>query len=225
MNGLRITLAAGVAAALLCMSPSAHADEERGLSAGVRLGYAFPLGNTSSNVNFVDTVGGANPFWFDLGWRFNRQLYVGAFYQYSFIYVPQHSCGYSIGGSPLSCNGSDNQFGIDAAFHILPQNLVDPWVALGVGYEFTGVTHENLAGSESTDLFEGWVIHVQAGADLRFLKRVPFGPYIGLGVGQFNWDTRKDQNGYAPPGLAGHPQLDTAAHEWLTLGVRGQFNL
>ena len=230
MNGLRITLAAGVAAALMCMSLSAHADEERGLSAGVRVGYAFPLGSAYSGRNLSDLEGGANPFWFDLGWRFNKNLYVGAFYQFAMTYPPNHSCGVS-GGVAQSCDGNDQRFGIDAAFHILPTNLVDPWVGLGIGYEFSRINSEQIVGNETSSTYEGWQIDLQAGADLRFSKRVPFGPYIDFGMGQFNWETQRDQNGKtltdAVPNapFSGHPNLETSVHEWLTLGLRVQFNL
>ena len=52
MNGLRITLAAGVAAALACtiVPATANADEEKGLAVGIRVAYADALGNVDSQL-------------------------------------------------------------------------------------------------------------------------------------------------------------------------------
>jgi hypothetical protein len=234
MKGLRITLAAGVAAALACTSLTASADEVSGLSAGLRLGYGFPFGNASSSTTLSDFSGGQAPFWFDLGWRFNRNLYLGAFYQYAITSPPSHLCG-SGGGAAATCDGNDQRFGIDFAYHILPEQLADPWVGLGVGYE---VARNNYTNSSSSDqhsiVVDGWqYIDIQAGLDLRFAKRVPFGPFVDFSFGQYNWAHGVGPNenpsgvcgGAGTVGSPGGCTIASSLHEWLTLGIRAQFNL
>jgi hypothetical protein len=220
MNGLRITLAAGVAAALACTSLSARADEERGLSAGVRVGYGAPIGNAYTGKSLGDLQGGANPWWFDLGYRFNPHFYLGAFYQFAMTYPPNHTCGTSPSGVAQSCDGNYQKFGIDAMYHILPKSLVDPWVGLGIGYEITRINYESNPGNETNYVARGWqYVDIQAGLDLLLSKRIPFGPFVDLSFSQYAYAHTGDQNGNTTDVF-----IPSTVHEWLTVGLRGMFN-
>ena len=220
MKGLRITLAAGVAAALACTSLSARADEERGLSAGVRVGYAIPVGDAYTNRSLGDFAGGANPWWFDLGYRFNPHLYVGAFYQFAMTYPPNHTCGRTPGGVAQSCDGNYQKFGVDAAFHILPTHLLDPWVGVGIGYEISRTNFFANPGNETNYVARGWqYFDIQLGADFLFSRRIPFGPFLDLSFSQYSYASNGDQNGKSADAY-----IASTLHEWLTLGIRGQFN-
>ena len=224
MNGLRFTLAAGIAATLACTSLPARADAERGLSAGVRLGYAVPFGDAQSGQSLQGLQRGMLPVWFDLGYRFSRHVYLGVFYQYAPTF-PYKTCSNPLGqpvGGGQSCDGNDQRFGIDLHYHILPKEMIDPWVGLGVGYE---ISRKNFGATAAADS-ESYVLNgfqfvdLQLGADLRFVDRIPFGPFIDLSFGEYSNASRVDTNGNST-GVG----IGTAVHEWLTFGVRAQFNL
>jgi hypothetical protein len=225
MNGLRITIAAGAFAALACTSISARADEDHGLTLGVRTGAAFALGNAQSGVSLSDFAGAAQwPFWFDAGWRIDPNWFVGAWYSFGLTFPPNHACGTSgAGGVAQSCDGNDQRFGIEGAYHIRPKELVDPWVGLGIGYD---VVRQNqgaaaTAGETATILHGMQYFDLQLGADLKFNKSIPFGPFLDFSLGSYSSGSFKDVNGNS----TSIPGFGSGTHEWLTLGVRAQFDL
>jgi hypothetical protein len=219
MNGLRMTLGAGVALAIACASLPAHADEEQGLAIGFRTGVGFAMGKafttTAGDTSLATFEGGQWPFWFDLGWRFNKNWYGGLWYQFGITHPPNSSCA--------SCDGNDQRFGINAHYHIQPTELVDPWVGLGVGYEVARRNAGNSITQGETSLIAHGLqfVDLQVGADLRFSKQVPFGPFLDFSLGSFSGGSAKDVNGVSTdiPGFSG------GVHEWLELGARAQFNL
>jgi hypothetical protein len=215
-----MTLGAGVALAIACASLPAHADEEQGLAVGFRTGVGFAMGKAYSLQGAGDTSlasfeGGQWPFWFDLGWRFNPNWYAGIWYQFGMTHPPNATC--------QSCDGNDQRFGIQAHYHIMPTQLVDPWVGLGIGYEVARLNQGNSASQGETSVIaHGFqYLDLQLGADLRFSKVVPFGPYLDFSLGGYSGASVKDVNGNSAdvPGFSG------GTHEWLELGVRAQFNL
>jgi hypothetical protein len=235
MNGLRITLAAGVAAALACTATSrvAHADENRGLAIGLRVGYAIPFGDAQQSVNVDGTKGstlsmerlqrGMLPIWFDLGYRFSPHVYLGLFYQYAPTFPPSGNCAVNTipSNGPTTCDGFDQRFGLDLHYHIRPKELIDPWIGLGLGYEMTQLNHAQGGGSD-TGSFQAWgpQADLQLGLDLRFADKIPFGPFVDLSVSEFGTENNYDPNGRGTP-----VAFDQTLHGWVTLGVRAQFNL
>ncbi len=216
MNGLRITLAAGVAAAMALASMPAKADTESGFALGVRTGYSVPMGSAKSGLTLASLDGGMIPFWLDVGYRFSPNLYVGGFFQYGLTFPPTHSC--PPGGS---CNGNDLKGGIDFQYHFMPHTKFDPWAGLGIGYESTRVFNESASFDETSTIYHGLqFVDIQLGADIRASERVPFGPFIDLSIGQFSKESLRDQNA-----VSSDVPMTSTMHEWLTLGVRGQFNL
>jgi len=222
MNGLRITFAAGVAAAVACTSLPARADSESGLAIGVRTGYGAPLGNAYQGETLASFQGGMLPFWFDLGYRFNPHWYAGVWYQYGITAPPTGPCAQQFPGG--TCDGNDQRFGINVHYHILPDQFVDPWVGLGIGYESARINVDNANGAGETSFIASGVqfLDLQVGADLRASDKIPFGPFIDLSFGQYGAFSDKDANGNSTS-VTGNYQ--TSMHEWLTLGIRGQFNL
>jgi outer membrane protein len=216
MNGLRITLAAGVAAAMALVCMPAQADEQSGFALGVRTGYGVPMGSAKSGTTLASLDGGMIPFWLDLGYRFSPNFYLGGFFQYGLTFPPTHLC--PAGGS---CDGYDLKGGIDFQYHFMPSHTFDPWAGLGVGYEVSRVFETSASFDESSAIYHGLqFLDVQLGADLHCSKLVPFGPFIDLSFGQFSKETLKDATG-----TSSDIPMSSTMHEWLTLGVRGQFNL
>jgi outer membrane protein W len=237
MNGLRITLAAGVAAAIACTSlawtHTAHADEESGLAIGARVAYAVPFGDsqeqvhpdgTTTTISMSNFQRGMIPIWFDLGYRFNPSVYLGLFYQYAPTVPATHSCsapGLNSLSGQTTCDGYEQRFGIDLQYHFLPKEFLDPWVGLGLGMEMSLLNHST-GTSQDTGSFQAWgpQADLQLGADLRVSKRIPFGPFIDLSVAQFGTENTYDSNNNGSP-LA----FNKKTHGWFTFGLRAQFNL
>ena len=219
MKGLRITLAAGVAAAMALTCMPAHADEQSGIAVGFRTGYAIPIGAAKSGLSLGSLEGGKIPFWFDLGYRFSPHLYVGGFFEYGITFTPVHTCGGGA-GSALSCEGADMRGGIDFQYHFLPGQSVNPWAGLGIGYEQSRTRYEQ-EGTETSLIYYGFqFIDLQAGADLCVSKSIPFGPFVDLSFGQFSHEAYKDT-----AGSSSDVPMQSKLHEWLTLGVRGELDL
>lgn len=236
MNGLRITLAAGVAAALACTSWSsaARADEEKGLAIGARVAYAVPFGdaqqfnyaNDTRNISMSAQQRGMLPIWFDLGYRFNRSLFLGLFYQYAPTFPLSHSCvlpstiANPVNGE-LTCDGFEQRFGVEVQYHLRPTEMVDPWIGLGLGVEMSQLNYSQGQGQD-TGSFQAWApqADLQLGADLGFSKRIPVGPFVDLSLAQFGTENTYDPNNHGSP-VAFNAKL----HGWFTFGLRAQFNL
>jgi hypothetical protein len=237
MNGLRITLAAGVAAAIACTSLSwthtARADEESGLAIGARVAYAVPFGDAQEQVlpggatskeSMSSFQRGMVPIWFDVGYRINRSLLLGLFYQYAPAITASHNCQYpnlnNVSGE-VTCDGFEQRFGLQVNYHILPKEFLDPWVGLGIGVEMAQLNHA-AGSSQDTGSFQAWapMIDLQVGADLRFSKRIPVGPFLDLSLAQFGTENSYDANNNGKA-----VEFNKTIHGWFTFGLRAQFNL
>jgi hypothetical protein len=216
MNGFRMTVAAGVAAAIALGSHAARADEQSGFSLGLRTGYSIAMGSAVSGVSNSDLNGGMMPFWLDAGYRFNPNLYVGGFFQYGLTSPPNHGCG-----PASSCDGSDLRGGIDATWSFMPSQTADPWLGLGIGYETARVYVSDLSNTETSYIYHGFqYLDIQGGLDLRVVKQLPFGPFFDLSFGQYSKESHTDANGNSSD-----VPMQSTLHEWLTLGIRGRFDL
>jgi len=102
----------------------------------------------------------------------------------------------------LDCcsNGSDLQVGGEGRFYLRPDQVDDPWVGVGAGYE--------LAQSESGGN-SGWTVDLRGGVDLKAVASdaAAIGPFLSVSFGEY---TREFG------GASLQPQL----HEWFTVGVR-----
>lgn len=239
MNGLRITLAAGVAAAIACTSLSwtreARADEESGLAIGARVAYAVPFGDaqqqvlpdgSTHNESMADFQRGMIPIWFDLGYRFNPNMLLGLFYQYAPTVPPSHNCQFpattpNVSGE-TTCDGFEQRFGLQFHYHIRPKEFIDPWLGLGVGVEQSQLNWSSAGGNGATGSFQAWApsVDLQLGADLQVSKRIPFGPFVDLSLAQYGTENNYDANNNGSP-----VAFNKTIHGWFTFGLRAQFNL
>jgi hypothetical protein len=246
MNGLRILVAAGAAAAVACTSISAHADEESGVGVGVRVAGAIPFGNSDTADTMSDSQRAMLPIWFDLGYRFNRNVYLAVFYQYGVTFPPSNHCSSgpatpgqltnggvggsgldsalvpSAGGGQTTCDGRDQRFGLELHYHFMPKEFVDPWIGLGLGYEVSTIDYSTGAAAYTSSFqASGPMLDLQLGLDLRFSKLIPFGPFVDLSLAEFGTESYYDDNGVS----TGPVTFTTSVHGWATFGLRVQFNL
>jgi outer membrane protein W len=237
MNGLRILVAAGAAAALACTSILAHADEESGVAVGVRVGGAIPFGNSDAEDTMSNAQRAMLPVWFDAGYRFNRHIYLAVFYQYGVTFPASNSCGTGPAtqaqlptldpaviqsNGQTTCDGRDQRFGLELHYHFTPKEFVDPWIGLGLGYEVSTLDYSTGASASASSFqASGPMVDLQLGLDLRFSKLIPFGPFIDLSLSEFGTESYYDANGAS----TGPVTFNTSVHGWATFGLRVQFNL
>lgn len=200
----------------LAAAKTAAADdaEPRGIELGLRLGGSLPLGSASSGTNLKDVLTVRLPVWIDAGYRISPHVYVGAYFQYGTLSVGDAvSTACSITGG--DCFAYDLQAGIMAAYHILPDKKFDPWLGLGIGYEWASIhgvgpgdTNEKLSGLQFANL--------QLGADYKPTPGFGAGPFVGFSFASYSTET---VGGNTPTGFS------SALHEWFTFGVRGVYDI
>ncbi len=200
------------------------------LELGARTGVALPLGSIASGAQVSDTLDAQIPVQIDFGFRPDPHLFLGAYGSFGFVLPASGVCQ---GGS---CSGSDIRAGLEAQYHFRPAHRFDPWVGLGAGYEWLHLAswsagtavQDGDAVNTSTDVkvsLRGWeLVNVQAGLDYAVCTGARVGPFVGFSLGEFE----NESQSYTLRGVEHASATDiaqTALHEWLTLGVRGSFDL
>ncbi len=234
-----VCLAVGIS----CASSTVFAQSSSGLALGLRSGYAIPMGKAGAlptsatggavdpnKDNLHDSITGMVPLWFDVGYRVNPAVYVGGFFQYGFAFVNKDVA--SACNQGISCSAHDVAFGANLHYHILPDAQFDPWVGAGLGYELITASESgsvtianatfNVDGSTTLKGFQFLVL--EAGGDLKATPDFAVGPFVNFALGQYStWSSNTTANGVTQD-QSGDLQ-DTGMHEWLTIGLRGQYNL
>jgi hypothetical protein len=198
----------------------ADGDVPSGIEVGLRTGYAIALGSAAQNANMSDYIGGAVPIWIDAGYRFaSPNLFVGAYFQYGIGFVSGQTANGCNNG--VSCSANVLMYGIQAHYHFMPDNQFDPWVGLGIGLE-NATVNESVGGQSGSTGASGFDFAIlQAGADYRgLLDGLGVGPMLMFGFGQYNSQSTS-AGGQSQSGSI----QNTALHEWLTIGVRGVYDI
>ena len=174
---------------------------------GMRTGFALPVGNLASGFAMSNLFNGFVPLGVELGMRYTPALSALITFGYSFGLTTNCPTG-------VSCSGHQINLGLDLRYHMRPHEGVDPWVGLGMGFEWLGYSQS--AGGVSADAtFNGFeYFHVQLGADLAGSAKVRVGPFFEFGVGEY----RSVKAGGTSAEIA-----DKAVHEFLTFGLRVSF--
>jgi opacity protein-like surface antigen len=185
----------------------------KGFEIGLRTGYALGLGSLAGSASgegtsMSDFTSGMVPIQIDLGYRFNGNWFAGAYFQYGFGFIKESACG----ASGASCSATDLRFGIEGQYHLMPGMQIDPWVGLGVGYESVNISASEGGLTLSTSVTGLEFVNLSVGGDYRVSPNLGVGPFVGLTVGQYSsaFDTDIQEK---------------AIHMWLSLGVRGAFDV
>jgi hypothetical protein len=193
--------------------------DKPGFDFGLRLGYALPMGDESSGSKLSDGLSGAIPIVLEAGYRINGNITVGALFQYGFAQVKDNM---STGcGGAVSCSGSVMRLGIEGIYNFNLDAVLTPWVGIGTGYEWLGVSLSSggQSGSASERGFEFLTVHV--GGDYKLSPQVALGPFLSFSLGEYSTVSA------SAPGLASTSMdiSNKAMHEWLQIGVRGKFGI
>jgi len=225
-------IAAGalVASAVVLSGNTARADATpTGIEVGLRAGYAIPLGDAvgapsgGQSTSLSNAFSGMIPIQVDAGYRFTPNMMVGAFFQYGIgmIATGNGSLGAACNQSGVSCSGSDLMFGAQFHYHLMPDQTIDPWAGIGVGYEIANLSAS--AGGQSTGTsFSGFqFVNLQIGGDYKVMPNLGVGPFVMFSLGEYSGCS---YSGGAASGTSCSIQ-NTAMHEWLTFGIRGAYDI
>jgi hypothetical protein len=196
---------------------------DHGFSLGARVGWAFPIGSISAGDTLSSNFSGMLPVVVDAGYRVGRQVYLGGSFQWAAVFVSSDVCPRN-----LTCSGNDLKVGVNVLWHFKSlmngggwAGRFDPWVGLGIGYEWT-ITHlETLAGDKASETNHGIeYANLQLGTDYEVSGALRVGPFSSLSIAEYLWQRHNEATGSTSFTLP-----DRTLHFWLTVGIRGQYDL
>jgi hypothetical protein len=196
-----------------------------GFSIGARIGYALPLGSVAmdSNVGATDLsrwYSGMVPFWGDIGYRINPRWYVGGYFQVGIAGTSGDVCNRSSNGGNCSSSGTDIRFGAFARYSFTPAKKMSPWLGVSSGYEITNLSINAGTNTQDTSL-KGWeFVGLHLGLDFRPIPEVSLGPMVTASFGQYQSYSLTSQKDSSSSDFR-----NTALHEWVFFGFRGQYDL
>jgi hypothetical protein len=195
------------------------------LELGLRTGVALPTGSLQSGQSLGDAVALQVPVQIDFGVRAERHVFLGAYGSLGVLFPGGSTCASG------TCEGTDVRVGIEGQYRFQPGLRWDPWVGVGAGYEWLHVGYSATGGepvegrSDTSITLRGFeLLNLQAGLDYAVCSGLHIGPFASFAIDEFSnaktsWTTQ----------TVVHEQsadiTNTALHEWLTLGVRGTFDL
>jgi hypothetical protein len=208
--------------ALTLASTAARAQRspDSGIEVAVRTGVALPFGEIQNGSNLDSYASSAVPLIVEGGYRLDSNLFFGLRFLYGFPQLKNPNGGCS---SNISCDGSVVMVGAEATYRFQPEATFAPWIGVGAGYEWASrdVTATNAAVGGT---LKGFQALVQAGGDVRVTPKLVLGPFLEAAFGRYDsadgrmrvlntvFETSQDIS-------------DTAWHTWVTLGIRGAFDI
>ena len=222
-------IAAGAlaASAVVLSGNTARADATpTGVEVGLRAGYAIPLGDAAGgnpSTSLSNVFSGMIPIQVDAGYRFTPNMMVGAFFQYGIASIASGSgsVGAACSQSGVSCSGSDMMFGAQFHYHLMPDQTIDPWAGIGIGYEIANFS-ASAGGQSAGESFSGFqFVNLQVGGDYKVMPNLGVGPFVMFSLGEYSGCSFSG-------GLSGGGSCtiqNTAMHEWLTFGIRGAYDI
>lgn len=199
-------------------SGGARASSE-GFSPGLRLAYAHPLGKIAGNGDLDDFLKGALKVQLDLDYGFNPHFALG-------LYL-------AMGGGFLAktfkqpcdmynadCGAMVIESGLQAAYRILPDRLLNPWLGANIGVEWVRAKMEAM-GAETSIAYLGLIFGPTVGLDVQ-MSGFAFGPYFSPQFGEYMRGKAKASS--AIVGFSNSGKIDNREfHYWLNFGLRARY--
>jgi len=219
----------GLAGALLLMpllaAPAGAEELPTRFEAAVRAGVGIPIGNavgettrSPSGLSLADLVAWSVPLELELGARIGP-AFVGGYVSYAFAKT----------GSALEVgtgrSASNVRVGFEMLWHLAPDRPVDPWVGLGVGYEWLNLSISGTGGTAygSVRGFE-WV-NLQLGIDFMLGRNFRVGPFVQSRVAQYDSGSLGLINSQGTDVSGTSDILSKSVHVWIDVGLRFSFLL
>jgi len=219
---------AGAPLIALCLAATTPARAEElptRFEAAVRAAVGFPIGNATgettrapSGTSLSDLVSWTVPLELELGARIGP-AFVGGYVSYAF-----GKAGSALeGGTSRSANNV--RFGFEVLWHLGPDRPVDPWVGLGVGYEWLNLSIGTASGALTGTArgFE-WV-NLQLGIDFLLGRSFRLGPFVRSRVAQYDTGSLGLINQQGGEASSTGDIQSKAVHTWIDVGLRFAFLL
>lgn len=217
---------------------------EQGFEFGLGTGLALPFGNADSGASLFDTGGQAPnsglqvrdgtmsglvsyrvPLVLDAGYRVSPTWYLGA--------RAEAATGWFGTECPdiAKCSWTDARFGALAKYHFAPTSHTDPWLGIGLGWEWLRSSASFLLPPEVTGLqsnqgvtakqtIGGPLLELLGGLAFDWGQHIHAGPFASAAVGRYvrsSFDCPSAALGCPAPSWID----DGAFHAWLSLGISG----
>jgi hypothetical protein len=203
-------LAPIVAVLVIGLEGTSAGDEPgaSGLRVSARSGFAAPVGSTfSGSGELRDTMVGLVPIRLDLGARLASHVYVGGGLQIGDVVARGCAEG-------AHCTGTDVRAFVIAAYHLFPTSILDPWVAIGTGFESLAVRREAAGSALALSARGIELVDGELGTDLR-VSRLRVGPVVSATVSRY---TSIVVNGVAAS------DFEPVAHVWVAFAGRAAYD-
>lgn len=238
------------ALAAVALPTASHAQ----FSLGFRLAYTPAMGDAykfkatgdptidGTSAKMSDGVSSQIPLQVEAAYRFTPQIAAGAYASYGFgdggpsfasAAVGQDFCSAGGGGVSIDCSSRIYRLGVQGTFAFtMVSPMFVPWAGVGLGWEWSRAKAEisggGFGGSFEENL-DGFEFSLQGGGEWKIGRVFALGPYIQYSIGQYS-DGEMKMSGFGGLGLPDQSVkfsdfADTTLHEWLSIGVRGKFDL
>jgi hypothetical protein len=212
-----------------------------GFEGGLRLGLGLPVGKAGQGADGVerdlsDLTEWRAPFWVDIAYRVSKVSSYGVYAQFG--------VGKTGDGCQGNCDWSDIRVGAQGQWRLNPDGSVDPWLGLGLGYEWlsyqtltlidVGIIDEEtgnqtLIANRTTELIGGPELMLQGGLEFRVEDSLVIGPFVTASLGQYLGDSYKcdapiDLTESLAPCPGGSAVEGSGFHSWIGLGLAGRYS-
>lgn len=197
------------AATAQAQAPTPPPAKQSGFTMALRAGYAIPMGDFVEGAYMKDFLGGSVPVWVDLGYRIDRSVFVGAYFQYAFGTTAGLFKDLCVAAG-VDCTATTIRIGAEIHYKFSPEASFAPWVGAGIGYESTTFKASGGVGTSDAKGFEP--LNFQVGGDFNVSPAFALGPYVAFSLAIYE-------------SIEGVSGLSHQMHEWLQFGLKGTFNL
>ena len=222
---MRMGLAGALLALCLAATPVTAEELPTRFEAAVRAAVGIPIGNATgmttqapNGVSLSDLVAWTVPLELELGARIGP-AFVGGYVTYAF-----GKAGSALEGG-TSRSASNVRFGFEVLWHLAPDRLVDPWLGIGVGYEWLNLSIGGTGGAITGSVrgFE-WV-NLQLGIDFNLGRNLRLGPFVRSRIGQYDTGSLGLVNNQGAGASATGDIASKTLHTWIDVGLRFAFLL
>jgi hypothetical protein len=169
------------------------------------------MGDVTEGHAMSDAYSGALPIQLDVGYKVIPELLVGGYLSYGPAFVASDACP-----NGVDCSASQFRVGLQGQYHLSPAGSIDPWLGLGIGWENLATSSTALGVTTDSSVSGYEFLNLQGGADFKLTDAVKLGPFVNFSLGQYST---------APAGDVSADIPNTAMHQWLTIGVKGNYDL
>jgi hypothetical protein len=173
---------------------------------GINAAYTQPFGLIWDDTDISSIINAGGGVTLDLGYRAIPSLSISAA-----VHFHESTADTSIGVANDFRGGAAT---LHATYHVLPYDLVDPWVSLGAGYRLLWSV---LRGADNDHFTHGiQAVRALAGIDFRTTRDAAIGPFIGGDVNVMLFD-------HVDGGEMS--TISPAVNTFITVGAMGRFDI